>query len=167
MKRTAFSLIEVLLVVAIIGILAAIAVPHFTEYSARAREAAAKDIIRTMRSQIELYRAQHQGTAPGYINGNPAPTAALQLQFAATSTVTGQVSTSTVPTDPFLYGPYIRKPPKNPFNGLTNIAYVDAATDFAVAADGTSSGWLYKKETAEFRLNWTGTDSKGDNFYDY
>jgi prepilin-type N-terminal cleavage/methylation domain-containing protein len=167
MKRKAFSLIEVLLVVAILGILAAIAVPHFTEHTAKARETAAKDIIRTMRGQIELYKVQHRGTAPGYVNGAPAPTAALQLQFTATSAVTGQVSTSTVPTDPFLYGPYIKKLPQNPFNRLTNIAYVAAATDFAAATDGTSSGWLYKKETAQFKLNWTGTDSDGLDFLDY
>jgi general secretion pathway protein G len=167
MKRTAFSLIEVLLVVAIIGILAAIAMPRFMEYSAQARESAAKDILRTMRSQIQLYKLQHQGTPPGYVNGAPALVAILQLQFIGTTAVTGQASSSTVPVDPFLHGPYIKSLPKNPFNDLTNIAYVPEGTDFATAVDGTSSGWLYKKETEEFKINQTGTDSKGLSFLNY
>jgi general secretion pathway protein G len=167
MKRTAFSLVEVMLVVAILGILAAIALPHFTEYTASARESAAKDILRTMRSQIELYKAQHKGVAPGYVNGAPAPASMLRLQFIGTTAVTGQASSSTIPTDSFPYGPYVMKLPKNPFNDLTTIAYVLEGTPFSEAVDGTSSGWLYKKETSEFGLNWTGTDSKDVNFYDY
>jgi hypothetical protein len=89
------------------------------------------------------------------------------LQLTGTSTVTGIVSPSTIPTDPFLYGPYIKKIPPNPFNDLNTIAYVSEATAFAAAVDGTSSGWLYKKETAEIVMNWTGTDNKGVNYYDY
>jgi hypothetical protein len=91
----------------------------------------------------------------------------LQLQFTATSTETGAVSPSTVPSAPYLYGPYVKKIPKNPFNNLSNITYVAEATAFSAAVDGTSSGWLYKRETGEFVINWTGTDSEGTAFYDY
>lgn len=167
MKKDAFSLAEVLLVVAIIGILAAIAMPRFVEYTANARQSAAKDILRTMRSQIELYKAQHKGVAPGYVNGAPAPAPVLQLQFIGTTAITGQTSSSTIPAGQFIRGPYIKKLPKNPYNDLTSIAYVPAGTAFSDAVDGTSSGWLYKKETADFGINWTGTDTKGVNFYDY
>ncbi|MHC4336825.1 MAG: hypothetical protein ACYSTG_02600, partial [Planctomycetota bacterium] len=121
----------------------------------------------TMRTQIELYKLHHKGALPGYVNGAGAPVAMLELQFTATTTETGQVSPSKVPTDPFLYGPYLMKLPKNPFNKLSTIAYVLEATTFADATDGTSSGWLYKKETGELRLNWTGTDSEGVSFLDY
>ena len=101
------------------------------------------------------------------MNGITAAPALLGLQFTATTTVMGLVSMSTVPTAPYLYGPYIKKLPENPFNGLTNITYVAEGTAFSAAVNGTSSGWLYKKETAEFVVNWTGTDSEGINFYDY
>ncbi len=167
MRKKAFTLIEVILVVAILGILAALVVPTLQGHIATARQSAAKDSLSTMRTQIELYKLQHEGTPPGYVNGSGAPTALLQLQFTATTTETGAVSPSTVPLDPYIYGPYVKKLPENPFNDLSNIAYVAETTAFSAAVDGTSSGWLYKKETAEFGLNWTGTDSKGTHFYDY
>ena len=61
----------------------------------------------------------------------------------------------------------MKKIPENPFNGLNTIAYVAEATAFSTVADGSSSGWLYKKETGEVVLNWTGTDKKGVAYYDY
>jgi len=167
MRKRAFTLIELILVVAILGILAALVFPTLQGHIATARESAAKDSLSTMRTQIELYKLQHKGIPPGYVDGSGAPTALMQLQFTATTTKTGEVSPSTIPSDPYLYGPYVKKLPENPFNDLSNIAYVAEATAFSDAVDGTSSGWLYKKETGEFKLNWTGTDSKGTYFYDY
>jgi len=91
----------------------------------------------------------------------------LALQFVGTSAVNGAATSSTTPASPFLYGPYVKKIPKNPFNNLSTIAYVAQATAFSAAVNGTSSGWLYKKETGEFVINWTGTDSEGTAYYNY
>ena len=167
MKQKAFTLIELIIVVTILGILASVIVPTFQGHVLKAKESAAKDNLKVMRTQIELYRMQHQDIPPGYINGSGAPTALLALQFTATTTETGAVSTSKVPAGAYVNGPYIREIPENPFNKLSTIAYVDAATEFSAAVDGTSSGWLYKKETAEFKINWTGVDSEGVSFDDY
>ena len=167
MKEKAFTLVEVILVVTILGILAALVMPTFQGHIAKARESAAKDNLRVMRNQIELYKLQHKGVQPGYVDGSGAPVALLQLQFTRTTTETGVASSSTVPSDPYLYGPYVKKLPENPYNKLSNITYVAESTDFSAAVDGTSSGWLYKKETGEIKINWTGTDSEGIAFYDY
>ena len=167
MKEKAFTLVEVILVVSILGILAALVLPTFQGHIVKARESASKDSIRVMRNQIETYKLQHKEIPPGYLNGSGVPEALLLLQFTGTTTETGAASPSTVPSDPYLYGPYIKKLPENPFNHLTNIAYVLEATAFSAAVDGTTSGWLYKKETGEFKINWTGTDSEGVAFYDY
>lgn len=167
MKRKAFTLVEVIIVVTILGILAAVVIPTFQGQTTSARESTAKDSLKTMRAQIELYKLQHDGVPPGYADGNPVGEMLLEYQFTATTTVAGVVSLSKIPSAPYLYGPYVRELPENPFNNLTNIVYVAEATDFSAAVDGTSSGWLYKKETGEIRINWTGTDQKGDNFYDY
>ena len=53
------------------------------------------------------------------------------------------------------------------FNKLSTITYVADGTAFSAVVDGTSGGWLYKKETAEFKINWTGNDSEGVAFIDY
>lgn len=167
MKEKAFTLVEVILVVTILGILAALVMPTFQGHIVKARESAAKDNLRVMRNQIELYKLQHKGVPPGYINGAPLSESLLQLQFIMTTDEAGVASFSTVPSDPYIYGPYLKKLPENSYNKLSNITYVAEATAFSAAVDGTSSGWLYKKETGEIRINWTGTDSEGTAFYDY
>ena len=167
MKNKGFSLVEIILVVAILGILGAIIFPTFQNHVTNAKESAIKSNLLTIRNQIEMYKFQHTGIPPGYVNGVEVSVDSLVLQLTATSSVTGAVSSSTIPTDSYFYGPYVRKIPENPYNGLSSIAYVSAGTDFSAAADGTSSGWLYKKETSEFRVNWTSNDSNGIPFYNY
>ena len=167
MKRNAFSLVEIILVVTILGILGAIILPGFQNHTAKAKESAVKSNLLTIRSQLEIYKLHHRGVPPGYVNSAGVPIETLVGQLTATSSATGAVSKSTVPVDPYLYGPYLKKIPENPYNGLSSIAYVSAGTYFSAAADGTSSGWLYKKETSEFRVNWTGNDSSGLAFYNY
>ena len=167
MKNKGFSLVEIILVVAILGILGAIVFPTFQNHVTNAKESAIKSNLLTIRNQIEMYKLQHTGIPPGYVNGVEVSVDTLVLQLTATSSVTGAVSSSTIPTDSYFYGPYVRKIPENPYNGLSSIAYVSAGTDFSAAADGTSSGWLYKKETSEFRVNWTSNDSNGIPFYNY
>ncbi len=55
-RNRAFTLIELLIVVAIIGILAAIAVPNFLNAQMRAKVARAEAELKTIKSAMEMYR---------------------------------------------------------------------------------------------------------------
>lgn len=61
MKKSAFTLIELLIVVAIIAILAAIAVPNFMEAQVRAKVSRCKADMRTLATAIESYRVDNNG----------------------------------------------------------------------------------------------------------
>ena len=75
-QRSGFTLIEILIVVVILGILAAIVVPQFAEAQASARATAMRTQLNTIRSQVSAWRIQNGNAMPG---GDGA-TAALMMQ---------------------------------------------------------------------------------------
>ncbi len=58
-KKTGFSLIELLIALAIVAVLAIIAVPAYTKYVVKARQAEAKTQLTAVRQAQEIYRLQH------------------------------------------------------------------------------------------------------------
>ncbi len=60
-SQRGFTLIEILIVVVILGILAAIVIPQFTSASEDAQTSSVQSQLQTVRSQIELYRVQNGG----------------------------------------------------------------------------------------------------------
>jgi type IV pilus assembly protein PilA len=59
-NRKGFTLIELLIVVAIIGILAAIAIPQFSAYRAKAYNSAATSDLKNSKTTLESYFADNQ-----------------------------------------------------------------------------------------------------------
>ncbi|MCJ7777757.1 MAG: type II secretion system GspH family protein [Sedimentisphaerales bacterium] len=149
MKR-ALSLVELMIILAVIGILAAIIVPQFQESSSEAREAVAKDHLRILRSTIELYTARHSGAAPGYENdiAGTEPNSAYFIQQTVLS------------------GKFFRTMPKNPFNNLDTINMIGDSEPFPPEASG-NFGWVYQPASMTIRLDWRGEDKDGLRYFDY
>lgn len=130
-----FTLVEILIVVVILGILAAIVIPQFSQASSEARNSSVKSNLQMVRSQIELYKIQHNDILPG----------AGTLDFVAALTTQSDINGATG-TD---YGPYMQKFPVN--------AIVDAGDALAEIVIGTSApavtadmGWHFNSTTGVF-----------------
>ena len=127
-KNAGFTLVEILIVVIILGILAAIVIPQFTEASTDARTNALKSDLQTMRGQIELYHIQHLDTYP---------TSAIVNQLTNRTNSSG-----TTGTDPnsYPFGPYLQKFPSNPFVSGTTTNQPETG----VGTPGSGNyGWYY------------------------
>jgi general secretion pathway protein G len=150
--KKAFTLVELLIVVAIIGILAAIVLPALQGHIQQAKESAAKDNLRILRNIIEIYAARHNGIPPGYSNDNPSLLPSFGI-FSFQMIVSGN---------------YILELPKNPFNDSAIIKMIGNNEDFPTEPFVTKLyGWIYKPATKEIRLNWSGTDSAGAAYFNY
>jgi len=63
-RRTAFTLVEMLIVVVILAIMAGIALPYFEDTSFEARVVTAQNVLRTMGTALDVYRIRY--TKPNY-----------------------------------------------------------------------------------------------------
>jgi len=165
--RKAFSLVELLIVVVILGILAAIVLPRFSNASAVARASMLADNLRVIRMQLAVYKGQHGGVAPGYPGGNPngTPTEALFLaQMTQASKPSGQTAAPGTPG--YDYGPYLREMPADPINGKTTVQVIANDGTFPDAGDD-SDGWVYQPSTLVFNADCSGADDKAKSYFEY
>jgi len=166
--QRAFTLIEILIVVVILGILAALVMPQFSNASQLARENTLKDDLRYLRTQIGVYKAQHEDNAPGYPNGDT--TAAPEAEWFAKhltgySNRQGQYSSSANPAYPF--GPYLTRMPVNPLNGKSGIWIHTGSMEMPAPDDTIDAGWIYNPAAQQIIANLPGNDSNGVPYADY
>lgn len=166
-KERAFTLVEILVVVVLLGILAGVVLPLVAGSSISAKESALAHDLQMLRRFVLIYKTQHLEVGPGYPNGDTtqAPTElAFIEQMTMSSNPAGQ--TAVVGTAGFERGPYLMKIPVNPLNNLSTVQMLGNAEDFPANADN-SHGWLYKASTSKVRSDSTGTNDSGKPYYDY
>lgn len=117
--KRGFTLVEILIVVIILGILAAIVIPQFTNASQDARRSSLSSQLQTLRSQIELYKLQHGDALPDLVT-SWAP-------------LTGTTTYSSVN-----FGPYMQSAPVNPLNNVGTVVNGNGTAD-----PGAACGFIF------------------------
>ena len=142
-----FTLVELLIVIIIIAVLAAVAIPKFANSSTRSKEGTLKSNLKIVRNSVEMFRAdtglspldiQDMTTEPGGTTAGAPPTQGLSKTGA----------TVTIPSGTFR-GPYLATEPNDPISGSA----------FTYTSTGALSGTV--KPSAG------GSDSTGTPFADY
>ena len=141
-----FTLVEILIVVIILGILAAIVIPQFTSASTDARVSAVTSTLQTLRGQIELYKIQHADTPPAL--------ASMWTNMLNASNTTG-TTTAGGTTATYPLGPYLQAAPTNQFNGQSAVG----------AAAATNVGWVYSTNGSSYTIQAVNTAGSGVTTY--
>ncbi|MBC8471295.1 MAG: prepilin-type N-terminal cleavage/methylation domain-containing protein [Planctomycetes bacterium] len=136
-KKSGFTLVEILIVVVILGILAAIVIPQFTEASTEAKLSSLCTDLQTLRSQIELYKIQH--------NDVPPTSAAFVAQMTGKTDVYGAVGTD--------YGPYVQKIAINQFNNKYDATGVHGLLDTTGTIGDNGGSWEYNQTTGQINAD--------------
>lgn len=154
-----FTLVELLIVVIILAILAAIIIPQFSAATDDANQSAYDTNIANIRAAIDLYRQQHQEYPGAVASGGgscpPGSSAvagavgepAFIAQLRNYTNAAGEACTGTDTT--FRYGPYLKDDlPVNPLG--TNNTVTVVSTGILGLASGGTGGWRFDSVTGEF-----------------
>jgi general secretion pathway protein G len=168
-RNDGFSLIEILIVVVVLGILAAVIVPQFGNSGEIARHAATIQYLQSIRQQIDLYRNQHLGKYPGVADADPDVVFVEQMTLP--TNVVGERSANSDQGfgDPnYPLGPYIPNViSPNPFNKSRRVKTVTAFPAEPPGGSGVfDPGWIYEITSGRMKINKIGLAPNGQRYWD-
>lgn len=133
-NQQGFTLIELVIIIVVLGILAAVAIPKYQDITAEAKASAAKGALGSMRSGISIY-------------------------YANAAVKTGTATWPPIDSMRTLNVVMAQSMPANPFQASTNApdSIVTGVTKGVVV--GTRGGWAYKPSTGEI---WPNTNVSGE-----
>ena len=140
MNSKGFTLVEILIVVVILGILAAIVIPSFNDASSESIHKNLLANLQTVRVQIQYYKVHHNDLYPGQTTDGGGVVAA---DFISSLTEKGGDG----------YGPYLDKMAKNPYVAVNaNKTTVTCVNDDAATPTGSEgTAWWFNAATGDFR----------------
>jgi len=127
--KKGFTLVELLIVIIIIAVLAAIAIPKFSNSSQRSKESSLRANLKLVRNAIDLFRAD-TGAFPANMTGLTTSTTAGLSAAAAACTIAA--------TD--WRGPYLQAVPVDPVSGSAMTYGTSAADVGTVKSSATGNG---------------------------
>ena len=134
--RKGFTLVEILLVVLILGVLAAMVIPQFSGATTEAKLSSLRSSLQRVRGQIVYYKFQHNDLPPA----SGGETGADFVRRLTTQTdANGDAGSD--------FGPYLQAIPKNVLNDLDSVR-IDGA-----AAGANINGWRFDTATGEFQAD--------------
>jgi prepilin-type N-terminal cleavage/methylation domain-containing protein len=138
-----FSLIELVIVVVIIAIIGAIAVPRMSRGAQGASDSALNANLKVLRSAIDLYATEHNGTYPSV--------ASFQDLLTKFSSDDGsKTADAKDAANGVIYGPYLRTVPSLPVGTKKGTSTVVDGSSGSVTGTG---GWFYNPSTGSIVAN--------------
>ena len=156
-RRNGFSLVELVIVIVILGVIAAIAIPRISSGSKNAGDASLKANLSTLRNAVDWYYSEHNNSFPAAKGDGAAAAnsfAAFESQLIQYSDATGKVSDTKSSAFPF--GPYVRTAiPKLPVGAKSgnNKVYISSGSGPLAADTSQDAGWCYNSTTGQIIAN--------------
>ena len=141
----AFTLVELVVVVMILGILAAIAAPRLLGASNLAFENGARQSLSVVRNAIDKYTAEHAGTPPG---------------------ADGQEATFKADIKDYLRGQDFPTCPVAAKNNMVNMVAGTGSISASIGGTSATHSWAYQFQTGDFCINSNATANDGVTTYD-
>ena len=177
-----FTLVELLIVVIILALLAAIVVPQFASSTEDAQIASLDTSLSNVRSALDLYFQQHgeypsanastggANCSAGTAGAGAADSNQAFFEQLAFYTDANGAACSQNPGNNFPFGPYLKKPelPNNPISNDDTLVIVTVGDLSLVPPANTVAGWRFDNVSGKFvaDINDPGTqDPDGNDYY--